>query len=306
MFQGFQPFKVETQTDPPITICGLKSGDGSSSSSSSPSRPPLLLLHGFPQTRHIWHRVAPKLVDQYTVVLMDLRGYGESSKPEHVASYAKSAMARDCVKVMDELGFKQSFFVCAHDRGARVAHKLCVDFPDRVRKAILLDICPTLAMYTKTDFDFAKAYFHWFFLIQPDPLPETLISGCPREFAELFMGGRQKDGLHIFDSACFDTYVENFKDAATVHAMCQDYRASATLDLDEAREDLEKSRLVRCPLLILWGKHGVIEKCFDALEEWRAVTESGVSVTGNSVDSGHYLPENVPEEVTSAIGSFLV
>jgi pimeloyl-ACP methyl ester carboxylesterase len=301
MFQGFQPFEVQTQSDPPVTIRGLKSGDASSS-----SLPPLLLLHGFPQTRHIWHRVAPKLVEQYTVVLMDLRGYGESSKPEHVSSYAKSAMARDCVRVMDKLGFEQPFFICAHDRGARVAHKLCVDFPDRVRKTILLDICPTLAMYTKTDFDFAKAYFHWFFLIQAAPLPETLISARPREVAELFMGGRQKDGLHIFDSTCFDIYVENLKDPATVHAMCQDYRASATLDLEEAREDIEKSRLVRCPLLILWGKHGVIEKCFNALEEWRAVTESGISVTGNSVDSGHYLPEHVPEEVLSAIGSFLV
>ncbi|KPM35285.1 hypothetical protein AK830_g11274 [Neonectria ditissima] len=301
MFQDFHPFAVKTQSSPDVTIHGLKSGD----SSSSPSLPPLLLLHGFPQTRHIWHRVAPQLLAKYTVILIDIRGYGESSKPAEVTAYAKSAMARDCVAVMDALGFVDSFFVCAHDRGARVAHKLCVDHPARVRKVILLDICPTLAMYTKTDLDFATAYFHWFFLIQPEPLPETLISARPRECAEMFMGGRQVDGLKIFEPACFDAYVENFRDPDTIHAMCQDYRASATLDLEEAKEDLEKGLLVRCPLLVLWGKHGVIEKSFDAVAEWRAVTEPGVSVEGHSVESGHYIPESAPEDVVSAIFKFL-
>lgn len=300
MFQGFQPFEIETQSDPHVTIRGLRSGDVTSSLS------PLLLLHGFPQTRHMWHRVAPKLVDRYTLVLLDLRGYGESSKPTDLKNYAKSAMARDCVRVMDALGFNQPFFVCAHDRGARVTHKLCVDYPDRVRKAILLDICPTLAMYTKTDFDFAKAYFHWFFLIQTEPLPETLISARPRECAEMFMGGPQKDGLQIFDPACFDVYVENFKDPAAVHAMCHDYRASSSLDLEEAREDIDKDRQVRCPLLILWGNRGIIERCFNALEEWRAVSEAGVPVMGHRVQSGHYLPEEVPQTIVSEILGFLV
>ncbi|KAI5458817.1 Alpha/Beta hydrolase protein [Mariannaea sp. PMI_226] len=295
MFEEFQPFEIETQSDPPVTIKGLRSGDANS------SRPPLLLLHGFPQTMHIWHRVAPELVERYTVILMDLRGYGSSSKPKDVVAYAKSAMARDCIKVMDTLGFTDSFYVCAHDRGARVTHKLCVDYPERVTKAILLDICPTLAMYTKTNFDFAKSYFHWFFLIQQEPLPEMLISSRPRELAELFMGGRQKDGLQIFNPECFENYVKNLENPAAVHGMCQDYRAAATLDLEEAREDLKNSRLVRCPLHILWGKHGVIEKCFDAIQEWQAVTEPGVSVTGKSVESGHYVPEQAPEEVTAAI-----
>lgn len=302
MFDGFQPFDIQTQDDPPVTIHGLKSGDASSS-----SLPPLLLLHGFPQSHHIWHRVAPQLTDKYAVILMDIRGYGASSKPADLASYAKSAMARDCIAVMDALGYAgRPFFVCSHDRGSRVTHKLCVDFPDRVRAAILLDIAPTLAMYTATNFDFAKAYFHWFFLIQREPLPEMLITAKPREFAELYMGGRQERGLQIFEKENFDYYASMLGDEDAVHAMCQDYRASSTLDLDEARDDFKNGRLVKCPLLVLWGKHGVIEKCFDAIKEWRAVTEQGVDVKGYSVEAGHYIPEQTPQDVVAAVREFLV
>ncbi|KAM0259491.1 hypothetical protein ACHAPA_010701 [Fusarium lateritium] len=299
MFDNFESFAITTKSNPDVTINGLKSGDASS------SKPALLLLHGFPQTLHIWHRVTPRILDKYTVVLIDIRGYGQSSKPEDVSAYAKSAMARDCIDVMDALGHTESFFVCAHDRGARVAHKLAVDYPDRIRKFILLDICPTLAMYSKTDFDFAKAYFHWFFLIQKEPLPETLINAKPRELAEMFMGGRQGDGIAIFEPECFEFYAKSLEDSATVHAMCNDYRASATLDLDEAREDLKNGRKIRSPLLVLWGKHGVIEKSFDAIQEWKDVTEDGVSVEGRSVESGHYIPEQNPDEVVSAILQFL-
>ncbi|KAM0433185.1 hypothetical protein ACHAQK_009364 [Fusarium lateritium] len=299
MFDNFESFAITTKSNPDVTINGLKSGDASS------SKPALLLLHGFPQTLHIWHRVTPRILDKYTVVLIDIRGYGQSSKPEDVSAYAKSAMARDCIDVMDALGHTESFFVCAHDRGARVAHKLAVDYPDRIRKFILLDICPTLAMYSKTDFDFAKAYFHWFFLIQKEPLPETLINAKPRELAEMFMGGRQGDGIAIFEPECFEFYAKSLEDSATVHAMCNDYRASATLDLDEAREDLKNGRKIRSPLLVLWGKHGVIEKSFDAIQEWKDVTEDGVSVDGRSVESGHYIPEQNPDEVVSAILQFL-
>lgn len=299
MFDSFEPFSILTQSSPEVTIKGLKSGDASS------PLPPLLLIHGFPQTHHIWHLVASQLLDKYTVVLIDLRGYGESSKPDDVSNYAKSAMARDCIAVMDQLGFTSSFFVCAHDRGARVTHKLCVDYPDRVRKAILLDICPTLAMYEATNFEFAKAYFHWFFLIQPEPLPEMLIAAEPRKLAEMFMGRRQEKALHIFKDECFEAYVKNMSDPAAVHAMCQDYRAAATLDLDEARDDLANGRLVKCPLLVLWGKHGVIERCFDAVKEWRAVTQQDVPVEGYAVESGHYLAEEAPEEIVSAIEKFL-
>ncbi|KAJ5813814.1 Alpha/Beta hydrolase protein [Penicillium pulvis] len=299
LFHGFNAFSVQTQADPAINIHGLQSGDASS------SLPPLILLHGFPQTLYAWHRIAPQLTDKYTVILIDLRGYGQSCKPTGVSAYAKSAMARDCITVMDSLGFADSFYVCAHDRGARVAHKLCVDFPSRVKKTILIDICPTLAMFTKTDFHFAKAYFHWFLLIQDAPLPETFLSGRPREVMALMMGERPGEGLKIFDPECFDTYVKNLEDPATVQAMCNDYRASASLDLDEAREDMKNHRLVQCPLLVIWSKHGVIEKSFKAIEEWQAVVAQGVAVQGYSLDSGHSIPEEAPELVLSAIGEFL-
>ncbi|KAK8084743.1 hypothetical protein PG997_006014 [Apiospora hydei] len=300
---AFESFTITTQTEPRVDIFGLKSGDASSS-----QKPPLLLLHGFPQTHHIWHRVAPQLTEAYTVILIDLRGYGQSSKPDGVASYAKSAMARDCAAVMTQLGYHDDetpFFVCAHDRGARVAHKLCVDYHTRVRAAILLDICPTLAMYEATSFEFARAYFHWFLLIQPAPLPETMLLANPRKVAEAFMGGRPGGaGLRIFAPECWERYVAGLGDEATVHAMCDDYRAAATVDLDEARADIKEGRLIKCPLKVLWGQHGVIEKCFDAVKEWKQVSSKDVAVEGHSVDSGHYIPEQVPDVVVSEIKQF--
>ncbi|KAK2745145.1 alpha beta hydrolase fold protein [Colletotrichum kahawae] len=299
MFDGFQPFTITTQTAPPITIHGIKSGDAGS------PLPPLLLIHGFPQSHHIWHRVAERVVDEYTVIAIDIRGYGASSKPGDVASYAKSAMARDCISVMDHLGYEgKPFFVCAHDRGARVAHKLAVDFPDRVKKAIFLDIAPTLVMYKTTNFEFAKAYFHWFFLIQQEPLPETLISAAPRQYAEMFMGGRQPKGLEIFEKENFEYYASVLEDPAAVHSMCNDYRASATLDLEEAEADLKAGRLIQSPLMILWGKYGVIQKCYDAVKEWQDVTSKDVMVKGHSVESGHYIPEQAPDDVAKAILEF--
>lgn len=301
LFPGFSPFSIQTQENPSVTIHGLKkSGDDSS------SLPPLLLLHGFPQTLHIWHRIAPNLTNRFNVILMDLRGYGQSSKPADVSAYAKSAMARDCIAVMDQLGLGESFYVCAHDRGARVAHKLCVDYPTRVKKAIFLDICPTLAMFTKTNLDFAKAYWHWFFLLQDDPIPETFILSRPRQFTEFLMGGAKKANLPIFDPACLDLYAQSMADPDAVHGMCNDYRASATLDLDEAREDLKNNRLIQSPLRVLWGKAGFIEKYLDAVEEWKAVTAAGVPVEGYAVDSGHYIPEQLPESVLSAVTEFFV
>ncbi|TQV91885.1 hypothetical protein V2A60_006014 [Cordyceps javanica] len=300
MFQGFTSFNVQTESLPQaVSIFGLRTDHA------SPSLPTLLLLHGFPQNHQIWSRVAHLLAGKYNIVVIDLRGYGQSSKPKSVSAYAKSAMSRDCVAVMDALGYTGGFFVCAHDRGARVAHKLCVDYPERVKKAILLDICPTLAMYSKTDLEFATSYFHWFFLIQPEPLPETLICASPREFAELFMGARQAEALSIFDTSSFDSYAEALGDFASVHAMCQDYRASASLDLEEAKDDIADGELIKCPIRVLWSERGVIDKCFDALKEWQAVAEEGVLVEGRSVDSGHYIPEQIPEIVASEILEFL-
>ncbi|KAJ4388626.1 hypothetical protein N0V93_006085 [Gnomoniopsis smithogilvyi] len=298
MFSNFEPISVTTQTSPEVTIRGLRSSNTSS------QLPPLLLLHGFPQTLHIWHRVAPQLTDAFSVVVLDLRGYGSSSKPANdVTQYAKSAMARDCAVVMEQLGYK-SFYLCGHDRGGRVGHKLCVDYPDRVKKAIFLDICPTLAMYEATDFDFASAYFHWYFLIQKSPLPESMILGNSRGVAEMFMGGRQANGLDIFEKDCFEEYVKALSDPDTVHSMCQDYRAAATLDMEEQRKDIAQGRQIKCPLRVLWGKYGVVEKSFDALSEWRKVTDEEVSVDGQAVESGHYIPEQVPEEVISSIRDF--
>ncbi|KAF6229930.1 hypothetical protein HO133_004267 [Letharia lupina] len=270
------------------------------------TNPPLLLLHGFPQNLLIWHRLAPHLTGTHSLVLLDLRGYGKSSKPaggaDH-AGYGKSAMAADCAAAMTALGHAR-FDVCGHDRGARVAHRLCVGYPERVRKALVLDVAPTLAMYERTDMAFARAYWHWFFLIQDAPLPEGLMVGGARGWIENTMGGPGGAGLGTFDEACVESYVGQMGDAETVHGMCEDYRAAAGIDLEEAREDVAEGRKIACPLRVLWGKKGVIEAQFDALAEWRKVSEEGV-VSGESVDCGHYIPEEAPDAVVRHIREFL-
>ncbi|RFU81001.1 fluoroacetate dehalogenase [Trichoderma arundinaceum] len=298
---SFTPFTIQTQSSPPISIYGIRSSDSSS------SLPPLLLLHGYPENHLIWHLIAPQLTSRYSVVLMDLRGYGASSKPANNTSlYAKSHMANDCIAVIDALGFaNQPFYVCAHDRGARVAHKLLVDHPTRVRKAILLDICPTLAMYTNPNPEFPKAYFHWYFLIQPSPLPETLINGAPRQVVEMFMSGADPSGLSLFHKDALAEYIKCMEDKDYVHATCQDYRASATHDLDEAKDDLEKGRLIQSPIRVLLGKNGIVNRLFDGKKEWSSVTADGVSVEVEAVDAGHYIPEQIPEVVVSNILEFL-
>jgi pimeloyl-ACP methyl ester carboxylesterase len=292
MFEGFTSFDITTQSDPAVSIHGIQGGSG----------PALLLLHGFPQTHHIWHRVAPQLAKEFTVVALDIRGYGASSKPSGVHQYSKTFMARDCATVMEQLGFP-SYFVCAHDRGARVAHKMLVNYPEQVRKAIFLDICPTLAMYSQTNFEFAKTYYHWFFLIQKSPMPETLIGYNPRKWAEMYMGGRHA-GLGAFNRHAFDEYVKVLEQPEAVHAMCEDYRAGASVDMEEAQEDLKYRRLIRCSLRVLWGKHGVIEKCFDAVKDWKDVAALGVEVDGGNVECGHYIPEEAPDVVVENIRSF--
>ncbi|TAQ87923.1 hypothetical protein B7494_g3769 [Chlorociboria aeruginascens] len=290
LFAGFREFDVTV--GPEVTIHGIIAGDG----------PPLLLLHGFPQNHLIWHIVAPQLTSTYTVVAVDLRGYGASSKPppssDHSA-YAKSKMAQDCVLVMSNLGFS-TFSICSHDRGARVAHKLCVDHPSAVQKVMFLDIAPTLSMFEKTDMEFARKYWHWFFLIQPSPFPESCILANQQGFANIFFW-RSDNG---FDGEALETYVKQLSDPDTVKGMCEDYRAAASVDLEEAREDLKLGRRIQCPVRVLWGKKGVIESCFDALEEWRAVSDG--LVDGEHVDSGHYIPEEVPEALVKHIREFFV
>lgn len=284
----FSAFDIEVE--PGVTIHGVHGGTG----------PALLLLHGFPQTHVLWHIVAPQLASRYHVVAMDLRGYGASSKPDGGDShegYAKTAMARDTNAVMQKLGF-QTYFVCGHDRGGRVAHKLCVDHPGAVRKAIFLDICPTLAMYEKTGFFFAKAYYHWFFLIQKAPFPERVISSDATLFADLHL-----DDTKVLDPEAFKAYVKALGDYDTVHAMCEDYRAGASIDMEESRQDIAAGRHIRCPLRLYWAKHGVIEQCYDAIGEWKAVHATG-DVDGHVVDCGHNIPEELPNELVKYIQEF--
>ncbi|CAM4153693.1 alpha/beta hydrolase [Vreelandella rituensis] len=290
MFQGFRTFDIDNDG---IRIHGRIGGEG----------PPLLLLHGHPQTHLIWHRLAERLARHYTVVATDLRGYGDSSKPagepDH-ANYSKRSMAADQVAVMGELGFKD-FFLCGHDRGGRVAHRLALDYPKAVRKLMLLDIAPTLAMYEKTDRTFATAYFHWFFLIQPAPLPETLIEASPEDYIKRTMGGRHGN-LEIFEPGAISEYQRTLAQPGAAHALCEDYRASNTIDLEHDRDDRAAERLISCPTRILWGKHGIIERCFDPLREWRSVAKH---VDGEALSCGHYIPEEVPDALFQRLLEFM-
>lgn len=262
--------------------------------------PAVLLLHGYPQTHAIWHRVAPALAARFNVVASDLRGYGDSGKPptdEHHVPYSKRAMARDQLELMGALGHER-FFVVGHDRGGRVAHRLAVDHPGAVMRIAVLDIAPTLAMYAKTDDAFARAYWHWFFLIQPAFVPERLIGGDPRFYLRAKMAESHARG--VFAPEAWAEYERCFTPGA-VHASCEDYRAAATIDLEHDRADLEAGRRVRAPLLALWGAHGVVEKCFDALDEWRRVADD---VRGQALPSGHYIAEEVPELLIQELEKF--
>ncbi len=265
--------------------------------------PPLLLLHGHPQTHVIWHKVAPSLCERFTVVACDLRGYGDSSKPRGDAShaaYSKRAMASDMLAVMQSLGFAQ-FVVMAHDRGARVAHRLASDHPESVRRMVLLDIAPTLAMYEKTTEAFARAYWHWFFLIQPSPLPERLIEADPAAYIHDVMGSRSA-GLAPFDPRALAEYRRCLALPGTAHGLCEDYRASASIDLEHDRADIAAGRRLTMPLLVLWGAQGVIERCFAPLEEWRRVASE---VDGEALSCGHYIPEEAPEPLLARALPFL-
>jgi len=288
-FADFTPFRV---TAGDVDIHGVKGGAG----------PPLLLLHGHPQSHLIWHRCAAQLAEHFTVIATDLRGYGASAKPPSDAThtaYSKRAMAADQVAVMRHFGYER-FLVCAHDRGARVAHRMALDFPDAVERLMLLDIAPTLAMYEATDRTFATLYFHWFFLIQPEPLPETLIEGNPDVYVDRVMGSRHA-GLAPFAPEVLVEYRKALRQPGAVHAMCEDYRASATIDLEHDRADIERGHKIACPLRVLWGAEGVVEKCFEPIAEWRKVARD---VSGRSLPCGHYIPEEAPAELVTEMLSF--
>ena len=262
--------------------------------------PPLLLLHGYPQTGYMWHKIAPRLAEHFTVVVADLRGYGDSDKPtssEDHAVYSKRAMAADMKAVMTALGHSQ-FFIAGHDRGGRVAHRLARDYPQAVTKLAVLDIAPTAMMYDTTDMHFATSYYHWFFLIQPAPFPETLISCDPKFFLESKMQHWGKDRTAITNDA-FDEYVRCFSNPDTIHASCEDYRASASIDLEHDAADVGLK--LDIPLLVLWGATAMVGNKYDMLCAWQEVA---TDVTGFAVPGGHYLPEESPDETYQALLDF--
>ena len=267
------------------------------------SGPPLLLLHGHPQTRAIWHRVAPALAAHFTLVAADLRGYGDSSKPAGTSdhgNYSKHAMAADQVALMRLLGFDR-FRVLAHDRGARVAHRLAADHPEAVSHIVLLDIAPTLAMYEQTSEGFARAYWHWFFLIQPAPLPERLIEADPAAYLRDVMG-RRSAGLAPFDPRALAEYTRCLALRGSAHGLCEDYRAAAGIDLMHDRSDRDAGRMLPMPLLALWGEEGVVHRCFKPLDEWRRVASDA---EGEALPCGHYIAEEAPEALLARTLPFL-
>ena len=268
------------------------------------SGPPLLLLHGHPQTRAIWHRVVPELLKHFTVVAADLRGYGDSSKPLGAAdhgNYAKRVMAQDQLALMQALGFNR-FDVLAHDRGARVAHRLAQDHPQAVRRMVLLDIAPTLAMYAQTSEAFARAYWHWFFLIQKAPMPERLIAADPAAYVLEVMGNRSA-GLAPFDRRALAEYQRCLALPGAAHGVCEDYRAAAGIDLEHDRADREVGRMLPVPLLVLWGAQGVVNQCFKPLDEWRLVASN---VRGQTLPCGHYVAEEAPDALLAQALPFLL
>jgi len=283
LFPGFERRSVRTEGE--VEIVFRTGGSG----------PPLLLLHGHPETHAIWHRVAPTLAEQFTLVLPDLRGYGDSSKPAGSAdhgNYSKRVMANDMLVLMGSLGHEH-FDVLAHDRGARVAHRLAMDHPAAVGRLAMLDIAPTLAMYEQTNEAFARAYWHWFFLIQPAPLPERLIEADPAAYITDLMGGRSA-GLTPFDPRALAEYQRCAALPGAAHGFCEDYRAAAGIDLDHDRADRNAGHRLTMPILVLWGREGIIQRCFEPLEEWRRVA---ADVRGESVPCGHYIPEEAPDEL---------
>jgi haloacetate dehalogenase len=291
-FPGFeQKIITVSSEDGPIEIACQVGGNG----------PPLLLLHGFPQTKAIWEIVAPELAKNFSVVAPDLRGYGQSSKPhgkEDHSSYSKRSVASDQHALMQALGYPQ-FFLLGHDRGGRVSHRLAMDFPESVLRLMVLDISPTLTMYDNTTMEFAKGYWHWFFLIQPEPIPETLIAANPEFWIKQHMG--RHAGTGIFTPERWAEYLAGVSDPKTMHAMCEDYRAAATIDLDHDRADSAAGKKLTMPLRVLWGEHGLVNQCFKPIDDWKAVANE---VSGQTVPCGHYIPEECPKELIAEAKAF--
>ncbi len=264
------------------------------------SGPPLLLLHGYPQTHAMWHQVAPRLAGDFHVICPDLRGYGDSSKPpsrpDH-SPYSKRAMAQDMVEVMALLGYQQ-FLLAGHDRGARVAHRMALDHPERITKACIMDIAPTHHMFKTTDQEFATGYYHWFFLIQPNGLPEHMIGADPAYYLTEKLKRWSAPGAVFADEAVAE-YLRCFAKPETIHASCEDYRAAASIDLKHDEADINKK--VQCPLLVLWGLQGFVHRRYNLLDVWR---QRGERVEGRGLDCGHFLAEEAPAAVCDELLRF--
>ena len=289
MFPGFQ----ESTIDVGETAIRVRHGG---------SGPPLLLLHGNPQTSAMWHKVAPRLAETFTVVATDLRGYGDSGKPPSTpdhAPYSKRVMARDQIAVMQSLGHER-FFVAGHDRGARVGYRMALDHPERVLRLAVLDIIPTHDAFQRADAAFGLGYWHWFFLAQPEDLPEMLLAANPDEY--WFRHTAREPKLRdFFAAAPLAEYLRAFRDPATRHAICEDYRAAATVDRDHDAADRAVGRRIGCPVLALWGGRGKLECWYDVLAIWRDWADD---VSGHALDCGHYLAEEAPEATFAALSAF--
>jgi haloacetate dehalogenase len=284
MFESFRTEMVEVEG---VEILARVAGSG----------PPLLLLHGSPQTLLMWHLVAPKLAEEFAVVATDLRGYGDSSKPEtdgEHTPYSKRAMAEDQIGVMKHFGFDR-FALCGHDRGGRVGYRMALDHPEVVTKLAVLDIIPTWEAFSRADMAFGLGYWHWFFLAQPYDLPERLLAAEPEK--ALFRGGSE-----AIAPEAMEEYVRCLREPETIHATCEDYRAAATIDFAHDAEDREAGRRIACPLLALWGSRGFLEGHYDVLEVWRGWADD---VRGRAIDSGHYIPEEAPEETLAEVRAFV-
>jgi haloacetate dehalogenase len=266
--------------------------------------PPLLLLHGFPQTHVMWHRVARQLAPHYRLVLPDLRGYGDSSQPageaDH-ANYSKRTMARDMALVMEDLGHAR-YFVAGHDRGGRVAHRLALDHVQAVEKLAVIDIVPTLDMYESTDMRFASAYYHWFFLIQPAPHPERLIGADALHYLHWKLGGWGAHSMGHCEPAALAEYERCFVRPTAIHGACEDYRASAGIDLEHDRATRATGQRVACDMLVMWGERGVIHALFDPMRLWRAQCQG--TVRGLAMEAGHFIPEEQPQATADTLRDF--
>lgn len=294
-FEGFETTRVDAGGASGVSILARSGGN--------PAGPALVLLHGFPQSHVMWHRVARQLADEFWLVMPDLRGYGDSSSPPGDAdhgNYSKRTMAADVLAVIDWLG-RDRFFVCGHDRGGRVAHRLALDHPDRVGGVCVVDIAPTLDMYDMTDMAFARAYYHWFLFIQRSPVPERMIGADPLWYLSTLLGGWGSTGLDHIEPRALAEYQRCFR-PETIHAMCEDYRASAGIDLDHDRQSRERGELVRCPIHVVWGERGVIGRFYDPLALWGA--QCAATVTGRSMAGGHFLPEQLPDETVAELRQF--